>query len=144
FHQIAPILCPPIEERAVFGFHELIADLELSIDPARNVIEAIGHHPAFFAKSAINRGRVFEMFGHHVKHRCFCSGGRAARNLDFFSRHGCRYSYLSSSFVFAKASTANSKSSRECAALTRGRTRPPPCGTNRKKKPITQTPFPST
>ena len=34
------------------------------------------------------------------------------------SRHGCRYSYSSSSFTSAKALTANSKSSRECAAET--------------------------
>jgi hypothetical protein len=45
------------------------------------------------------------------------------------SRHGCRYSYLSSSFTAAKALTANSKSSRKCAADTCVRMRAVPCGT---------------
>jgi len=45
------------------------------------------------------------------------------------SRHGCLYSYFSSSFTSANALTANSKSSRECAAETCVRTRAVPIGT---------------
>ena len=43
--------------------------------------------------------------------------------------HGCLYSYFSWSFTSAKAFTANSKSSRECAADTCVRIRAVPCGT---------------
>ena len=57
-----------------------------------------------------------------------CSGGRAARKI-LRSRHGCLYSYFSSSSISAKALTANSKSSRECAAETCVRTRAVPIGT---------------
>jgi hypothetical protein len=39
------------------------------------------------------------------------------------------YRYFNSSFTSAKAFTANSKSSRECAADTCVRTRAVPCGT---------------
>src|SRR6266700_3700434 len=112
FHQIVPVFRPALEERHIFGFYELIADFQVGVDPARDVVEAIGHHPAFLAKSAIDGGSVFELLDYHVQHRCFCSG-----------------SYFSSSFVSAKALTANSKSSRECAALTCVRTRAVPCGT---------------
>ena len=45
------------------------------------------------------------------------------------SPHGCLYSYFSSSFTSANALTANSKSSRECAAETCVRTRAVPIGT---------------
>src|SRR4029077_4002548 len=98
------------------------------IDPAGNILEAIRHHSAFFAEPLIDfrRRALFETFDDHVKHR---PGVR----LD-----NCRlYRSFSSSFVSAKALTANSKSSRECAAETWVRTRAVPCGTTGKKKPIT-------
>ena len=47
------------------------------------------------------------------------------------------YRYFNSSFTSAKALTANSRSSRECAADTCVRTRAVPCGTTGKKKPMT-------
>ena len=59
-----------------------------------------------------------------------CGGGRVEPAISSLRRrHGWRYSYFSSSFTSAKAFTANSRSSRECAAETCVRTRAVPCGT---------------
>src|SRR5258705_7781177 len=58
----------------------------------------------------------------------FCRGGRVARHLLFFSRHGCLYKSFSSFFVFAKGFKADFKISPECAALSWTRTRAVPCG----------------
>ena len=57
-------------KRRVFRFHELVADLQIGIDPTRDVVETFRHHSALFAKPAIDfrRDTFFEMFDDHVKH----------------------------------------------------------------------------
>src|SRR5436309_2698387 len=75
--QIVPVFRPALEERHIFGFHELIADFQVGIDPARDVAEAIGHHPAFLAKSAIDGGSIFELLDDHVQHGSILPSSRA-------------------------------------------------------------------
>src|SRR5438270_8921763 len=106
-HQIFPVVDPTLEQNEVLRLHNLPAGFEMMIDPARNVVQAFGHHPALLAQSAINCRGVLEPLDHQVMHAV----------------------YFNSSLVSANALTANSKSSRECAALTWTRTRAAPCGT---------------
>src|SRR5438445_9926472 len=71
--EIAPVLHPRVEERAVIGFHHLIATLERLVDPARNVDQTVRRHPAPLAEPAIH-GRgvlVLEVLDHQVCHHPF-------------------------------------------------------------------------
>src|SRR5207302_8387181 len=53
-NQVAPVRHPLIQQSSVVGFHQLIAALELVIDPARHISQALRSHPAAIPKPAIH------------------------------------------------------------------------------------------
>jgi len=98
------------------GYHSLAALLQVLI--------------ASFAKilSAVSAQAESEQTG-GTKHGYPVVAGGAPAISQLHGPHGWLYSYFSSSFTSANALTANSKSSRECAAETCVRTRAVPIGT---------------
>src|SRR5713101_5914313 len=68
--QVVPVGRPFSKERLVFRFHDLEAALEVEINPAGDVSDAVRSHPAPFAKAAVHLGRSpwSEMLNHHVEH----------------------------------------------------------------------------
>jgi len=98
------------------GYHSFAALLQVLI--------------ASFAKilSAVSAQAESEQTG-GTKHGYPVVAGVSPAISQLRSQHGCLYSYFSSSFTSANALTANSKSSRECAAETCVRTRAVPIGT---------------
>src|ERR1041384_3777974 len=71
FHQVAPVQEPVLQQARVIAFHELEAAVEIRLDPAADVFEAIRHHAALIAKSAIDRLRVpvAKPLDHHEQHQ---------------------------------------------------------------------------
>src|SRR5262247_3631098 len=71
--EIFPVFYPHREERRVVCVHQLVARLELKIDPARDVLQPGGKHPALIARTPIDlwRRTIMEVLDYHVEHLCF-------------------------------------------------------------------------
>jgi hypothetical protein len=54
--QVGPVCDPVVDEGSVVRFHELVAAGEIFIDPAGDVEEAFGGHPALVAEAAVDGG----------------------------------------------------------------------------------------
>src|SRR5688500_10762328 len=67
--EITPVRHPLVEKRTLVRFHQLVATLELVIDPTRDVDEALRRQTASVAKAAIygHSVVVLEMLYHHVQ-----------------------------------------------------------------------------
>src|SRR4029077_132140 len=89
--------------------------------------------------NALSSARRLSYCGFATRFSCAfsdCLNHRLRRSRSTLARMSV-YRYFNSWFTSAKALTANSKSSRECAADTCVRIRAVPCGTTGKKKPMT-------
>src|ERR1041384_7506327 len=57
-HQVAPVEKPVLQQARVIAFHKLEAAVEIRLDPAADVFQAVRHHAALLAEAAIHRLRI--------------------------------------------------------------------------------------
>src|SRR5882724_2367873 len=76
--EIAPVRDPLLKQACVVAFHDLEAAIEIHLDPARDVFETVGRHPALIAEAPVDRFgvAVAEPLDHHELHR------QASRRLN--------------------------------------------------------------
>jgi CubicO group peptidase (beta-lactamase class C family) len=69
-NQVRPIGDPAIDQRTVIGLHQLIAALQLFVDPTRDVHQSFGSHASALAKPSVHRQRILilEVLHYHVQH----------------------------------------------------------------------------
>src|SRR5581483_11433774 len=78
-HEIAPARGPLVEQRGVIGLHELEAAVEmLGIDPAVEVEQPVGEHPALAGHALVDGSRTLAVpLDHEVLHAVTSLAGGA-------------------------------------------------------------------
>ena len=89
FDEIAPSGHPWLEEQRVVALHQLIAAVEVCLDPAIDIREARGHQAAFFLHVPIHGGGVAiaKSLDHHEQH-CRAPENRRLGNFAHWVKSG--------------------------------------------------------
>src|SRR4029078_5456230 len=84
-HQVAPLQHPLLEKPQVVAFHHLEATVEVGLNPAPNIGEAVRHLAALLAQAAVDRlgVAILEALDDHKVH-----AGPPARTLAPVSAPG--------------------------------------------------------